>query len=135
MSKIKKILAAILIIIFVILVAQVINAEKYKMTVNVLESEDEVRVNPTTEKLDFGDISRNNGMSRYVTLKSEGKTSAHIMVWKFGEISDLVKISKNRFVIEPGQEERLSFTINVPPSAEIKQYTGRVWIFRLPKLF
>lgn len=135
MAKIKKIIIIILIIIFVILAAQVINAQKYRMIVKVVDEENKVGVNPTTEKLDFGDLSRNNGMSRYVTLKSQGNTPAYIIIWKFGQISDLVKINKNRFVLEPGQEEKLSFTINIPPSAETKQYTGNIWIFRLPKIF
>jgi len=134
MSKIKKILIVVGGIIALILVIQIINAAKYKMVVNVVEGENIMGINPLADKLDFGDLSRNNGMTRYVTLKSGGGISTYIMVWQFGEISDLVKLNRNYFTLNPGEEVKLAFEINVPPSAEIRQYYGRVWIFRLPKI-
>ena len=135
MTKVKKILLIIVLVIIAVLAVQFINAAKYKMVVNVVEGENIMGINPLTEKLDFGDLSRNNGMERYVTLKSQGGISTYIMVWKFGSISDLVKIDKNYFILEPGQEKKLSFAIHIPPSAETKQYSGWTMIFRLPKLF
>ena len=135
MSKIKLVLTIIGVIIVSLLLVQVINAAKYKMVVQVVEGENIMGINPLADKLDFGDLSRNNGMTRYVTLKSGGGISTYIMVWEFGEISDLVKVNKNYFTLEPGEEVKLTFEINIPPSAEIQKYSGRVWIFRLPQLF
>ncbi|HDZ54687.1 MAG TPA: hypothetical protein ENI19_02645 [Candidatus Nealsonbacteria bacterium] len=135
MSIIKKILIVIGVILSLIVVVQVINAAKYKMVINVVEGENIMGLNPLADKLDFGDLSRNNGMTRYVTLKSGGGISTFVVVWQFGEITDLVKVNKNLFTLKPGEEVKLSFEIQIPPSAEIKQYSGRVWIFRLPKLF
>jgi len=74
-------------------------------------------------------------MTRYVTLASGGGTPTYVMVWKFGGISDLVKVSKNYFALGPGEEVKLGFEINIPPSAQIKKYSGWTIIFRLPKLF
>jgi len=74
-------------------------------------------------------------MTRYVTLTSGGETSTYIMVWKIGEISDLIKLNKNYFTLNPGEEVKLSFEINIPPSAEIQKYSGWTIIFRLPKIF
>jgi len=135
MSKIKKILLIIVGIIALIIVVQVVNAAKYKMVINVVEGENIMGINPLADKLDFGDLSRNNGMTRYVTLKSEGKTATYIVVWKFGGIADLVKLNKNYFTLEPGEEVKLAFEINIPPSAEIQKYSGWTIIFRLPKIF
>ena len=135
MSKIKKILLIIVGIIALIVVVQVVNAAKYKMVVNVVEGENIMGINPLADKLDFGDLSRNNGMTRYVTLTSGGETSTYIMVWKIGEISDLIKLNKNYFTLNPGEEVKLSFEINIPPSAEIQKYSGWTIIFRLPKIF
>lgn len=135
MSTIKKILLIIVGIIVLIVVVQVVNAAKYKMVINVVEGENIMGINPLADKLDFGDLSRNNGMTRYVTLKSGGGVSTYIIVWKFGEIADLVKLNRNYFTLNPGEEVKLSFEINIPPSAEIKQYSGWTIIFRLPKLF
>jgi len=135
MSVLKKILIVIGAILVLLIVIQVVNAAKYKMVVNVVEGENIMGVNPLADKLDFGDLSRNNGMTRYVTMKSEGGISTYVVVWKLGGIADLVKLNKNYFTLEPGEEVKLAFEINIPPSAPIEQYSGWTVIFRLPKLF
>ena len=135
MSKIKIILIVIVAILVLVVVVQVINAAKYKMVVNVVEGENIMGINPLADKLDFGDLSRNNGMTRYVTLKSGGGTATYIVVWQFGGIADLVKLNQNYFTLNPGEEVKLSFEINIPPSAEIQKYSGWTIIFRLPKIF
>lgn len=134
MSKVKIILIIVGVIIVSLIVVQVINAAKYKMVVNVVEGENIMGINPLADKLDFGDLSRNNGMTRYVTLESGGRFSTYIVVWKVGEIADLVKLNKNYFTLNPGEEVKLAFELQVPPSAEIKQYSGWTIIFRLPKI-
>ena len=131
-SIFKKVLIVIGLLILVVIVVQVINASKYKMVINVVDGENIMGVNPLTESLDFGDLSRNNGMTRYITMKSGGGMSTFVIVWKFGNISDLVKLDKNFFKLSSGEEVKLAFEISIPPSAETKQYKGGVWIFRLP---
>lgn len=133
--KIKKILLVIVAILLLLAVIQIINAAKYKMVVNVVEGENVMGINPLAEKLDFGDLSRNNGMTRYVTMKSGGGISTYVLVLKFGEISDLVNVNKSAFTLKPGEEVKLVFEIKIPPSAEIKKYSGWAIIFRLPKFF
>ncbi len=135
MSKIKIVILAIIAIIIVFAIVQVVNAAKYKMLVNVKEGENIMGVNPLTESLDFGDLSRNNGMTRYVNLKSGGGSSVYVAVFNFGEISDLIKLSQNFFTLKPGEEVKLAYEIQIPPSAEIKKYSGYTIIFRLPKLW
>ena len=135
MSKIKKVILRVLVIIVLIIVVQIVNAAKYKMIVNVKEGENIMGVNPLTESLDFGDLSRNNGMTRYVNLKSGGKTSVYVAVFNVGEISDLIKLSQNFFTLKPGEEVKLAYEIQIPPSAEVKKYSGYTVIFRLPKLW
>ena len=132
MSILKKILIGVGVVILIALIVQVINASKYKMLINVVEGENIMGVNPLTESLDFGDLSRNNGMTRFITMKNSGRFSTYVIVWKFGDISDLIKVDKNFFTLKSGEEVELSFEINIPPSAEIKKYDGGVWIFRLP---
>ena len=135
MSKIKLTLIIIGAIIVLLIVVQCVNAAKYRMVVNVVEGENVMGVNPLADKLDFGDLSRNNGMTRYVTMKSEGGVETYVMVWKFGGIADLVKLNKNNFVLKSGEEVKLAFEIQIPPSAEVKKYSGWTVIFRIPKFF
>jgi len=134
MSKIKKILIVVGGILALLIVIQVVNAAKYSIVVNVVEGENVMGVNPLADKLDFGDLSRENGMTRYVTFKSSGGTPVYITAFKFGEVAELIKIDKNFFTLNPGEEVKMAFEIKIPPSAEIKQYSGWVWIFRIPRI-
>lgn len=133
-NLVKKIIFVFGILALLIVITEVVNASKYSMLVNVKDGENIMGINPLADNLDFGDLSRNNGMTRYVTFKNGGGASVYIAALKFGEISDLVKIDKNYFTLQPGEETKLSFEISVPPSAQTKNYTGSVWIFRLPKV-
>ena len=135
MSKSKKILIGILAVVVLVVVVQVINAEKHSMLVNVVEGENVVGLNPTTERLDFGDLSRNNRLVRHIAMQNGGNFSVYVVVWKFGELAELVQANKNFFTLKPGEEARLSFEASIPPSAEVRKYTGNVWIFRFPKPF
>lgn len=135
MSKIKVVILTIIAIIVVFALVQVVNAAKYKMLVNVKEGENVMGINPSSESLDFGDLSRNNGSTRYVNLKSGGSTSVYVAVFNMGEISDLIKLSQNFFTLKPGEEVKLAYEIQIPPSAEVRKYSGWTIIFRLPKFF
>jgi len=135
MPIIKKILLIILAIIGLVVVVQFVNAGKYKMIVNVVAGDNVVGINPLADNLDFGDLSRNNGMTRYVSMKNNGKMEIRVMAIKFGEISDLVRLDKNNFILKPGEEVKLAFEIKIPPSAQTKKYTGWAIVFRIPKVF
>ncbi len=135
MSKPKLVLLIIVAIIALAIIIEVVNASKYKMLVNVVAEEGVMGVNPLGDKLDFGDLSRNNGATRVVTLQSGGRFSTYIVVWKYGSISPLVKLNNNFFTLAPGEEFKLTFELKVPPSAEVKKYSGRAWIFRIPKFW
>jgi len=135
MKTSNKVILIIIAIIVVVALIPVINAEKYKMVVNVVEGENVMGVNPLADKLDFGDLSRNNGMTRYVNLQIGGKIPVYFVVWKYGGLAELVRVEKNYFTLQPGDELKLGFAVNIPPSAPIKKYSGGVWIFRFPKVF
>lgn len=131
---VKKIFLAAGILILLFGITQIINASKYKMMVNVKDGENIMGINPLADNLDFGDLSRENGMTRYVTLKNGGSALVYIVALQFGEISDLVKVDPGFFALKPGEEKKIAFEISIPVSAQTKQYSGRVWIFRLPKV-
>jgi len=134
MSKVNKIIWIIVGIIIFVVVVQIVAADKYSAQVQVVEEKGTIGVNPLAEKLDFGDLARELSAVRYVSMENNGKFPIYVMIVKFGGISDLIKISRNNFVLESGQKERLEFEVFVPVSAENKYYTGWVWIFKLPKV-
>lgn len=130
----KKIFLAIGVLVFILIITEFVNAAKYTMVVNVKDGENIMGVNPLADNLDFGDLSRENGMTRYVTMKNNGGGATYVSVWTFGEISELVKVDNGSFTLKPGEEKKIAFEISIPVSAQTKQYKGWVWIFRLPKI-
>lgn len=131
---IKKIILGLVVIAAIFAIVQFINASKYEMTVNVVEGENVLGLNPTTERLDFGDLSRNNGIARQVSIENGGGTfGIFVAAFKFGELASLVKLDRNFFVLKPGEEAKISLEVFIPPSAEIRKYDGKIWIFRIPK--
>ena len=134
MLKTKKIFYIILAIVVFFLAVQVLVADKYKAMVQVIDEEGRIGVNPTAENLDFGDLSGNTGATRYINIENNGEYKIFISVWKFGSISELIKISRNNFTLNSGEKERLAFEMYMPISADKDEYLGWVWVFKLPRL-
>ena len=131
----KKVMWIIIGILVFVIIVQIAVADKYKAQVLVIEGEKKVGVNPTTEKLDFGDLSADTSAVRYVTLNAGG-IDTYVHVLKFGSIAELVKLSENSFTMKKGNEKKLEFSLYMPPSAPIgEKYTGSIWIFKIPKIW
>ena len=124
----------IILVLVVLVLIQYFNAAKYSALVQVI-AEDKIGVNPTGERLDFGDLPRNKSAVRTVTLESKGNTGSYIIIWKYGAISDFINISKNYFTLSPHTTEKLEFTVHTPNSADYKYYKGQVIIFQIPKIW
>ena len=131
---IKKIIYIILAVVLFIAVVQILVADRYKAVVQVIEDENKIGVNPTADKLDFGDLSKNTGATRYVSIENNGKYKIYIITWKFGSISELIKVSRNYFTLGSGEKERLAFEMYMPVSADKDRYSGWVWVFKLPRI-
>ena len=141
LSKGKLIGLIVVLVIIWLIAVQVMAADRYQAVVVVVEGENKVGINPTTERLDFGDLSRDNGSSRFINLTASQNCflclggEKYIMIWKFGEISELMKVDKNNFVLKPGEDQRVEFSVYAPVSAPYKEYTGKVWVIKWPKIF
>lgn len=129
-SKIKIIGLVIVVLVIWFGAVQYMAAERYDAVVNVIEGENKVGVNPTSESLDFGDLSRETAQTRTVTIKNTGKSDKYIMVWKRGEIAEIMDVSKNNFTLKAGEEAKIEFNVKVPKTAEIRKYSGKVVIFK-----
>lgn len=133
MKRSEKVIGIIFLIIFLAVFYIMLDANKYRAEVRVIEGEGRVGVNPTTESLDFGDLSRGTSAVRRVDIQNNTGIPMWIMVVRIGAVSELMDLSQNYFVMPPGASEKIEFTVYMPASAEIdKVYKGRVWIFRIP---
>ena len=132
-DKLSKVWLTVFGVIFLIVFYIALDANKYRAQVRVIEGEGKVGVNPTTEKLDFGDLSRGTTGVRRVDIDNGTSIPMWIAIVKLGSISSLVQIDKNFFVLKPHTNERIEFGLYMPASGEVGSlYTGRVFIFRIP---
>jgi len=130
MSKIKIVLLVAVCALAFFVLSQIVMADKYQAVVNIKEGKHVMGVNPTSEVLDFGDLSKGAEASRKITLENKGSNKISVKVLIFGEISGMIKIDKKNFVIKPGEKEEINFGLIAPPSSEAKKYKGSVWIFK-----
>jgi len=114
---------------------QYIAADKYDAAVKVVEEGGGIGVNPMTERLDFGDLPKGNGLIRFVTIENGGKMDIYVKIIKTGNISDLIEINRNNFVLSSGDSAKIELLLEMPISANKEEYKGKVIIFKLPKLF
>jgi len=110
-----------------------LDANKYQAVVRVVEGEGRVGVNPTTERLDFGDLSRGTSAVRTVTVKNGTIMPMYVVMVKTGSIADLVDIDINYLKVPRGAEQKIEFQTYIPASAVIDAtYKGRVYLFKIP---
>ena len=131
-----KVIGIILIVIFLFVFYVVLDANKYRAMVRVIPGEGKVGINPTTEYLDFGDLSPGMSQVRKVKINNGIFMPVYVMIWKTGKISDLVTISDNYFKVKPGEEKEVEFPLYVPnmdvADASGTVFTGRVYLFKIP---
>jgi len=87
---------------------------------------------PPTEELDFGDVSAGLNMSRELTLTNDGQFDSFVVIVAVGGIRDFLHISDAFFVLDRGEEKTVRFQVVVPDGAELKRYSGKVLVFRIP---
>ncbi len=133
MKRWEKVVGVIVVVIFLIVFYIILDANKYRVQVRVIEGEGRVGINPTTERLDFGDLSRGTSAVRRVDIQNSSPIPMWIAVVRVGDITELMELSKNYFVLAPKTGEKIEFSVYMPASAQTDHtYYGRVFIFRIP---
>ncbi len=90
---------------------------------------------PPPNDLDFGDLPVGAAAERKIAFENNGRIPTAVVILEWGGIRDLMGISDAFFVLDPGDEKEVTFTVDPPPSAlsgEAKKYTGRVIVLRVP---
>lgn len=133
-GAIKYSLIAIGIIILWLMIVQYINAYKYDAIVSV-KNTTVIGVNPSTNQLDFGELPPGGAAIRYVEIVNEGDMQVYIKVLKIGSIAELIKSKNETYLLSQGEKRKMEFMLNIPSNAEEREYKGKVYIFRIPKVF
>lgn len=114
---------------------QYIAADKYEVKVAVKNDRSIIGINPREDSLDYGDMPKNNSAIRYITVKNDGKMKVYVKMFRYGEITELIKESDSGFILNSGEDKKIEFLLTVPSSAEEKTYNGRIIIFKTPLIF
>src|SRR3989344_5823788 len=129
----QKTVTIIVAVFFLFVFYVVLDANKYRATVRVIEGEGQVGVNPTDRALDFGDLSLGTSAVRRVDMNNGTFLPFYVIMIKTGRISELMKIDKNYFRLAPGENTKIEYTVYMPASAKIDDiYNGRVYLFKIP---
>lgn len=129
----EKIVGAIAIIFVLFVFYVALDANKYRATVHIIEGEGRVGVNPTTESLDFGDLSRGTSAVRRVEITNGTFIPVYVIAMRFGSITDLMELDQNFFVLPGGVSEKIEFSVYMPASAPVGDtLNGRVFLFKIP---
>ena len=133
LNRFQKGFVVFLVIAFLFVFYVALDANKYEATVRVIEGEGKVGINPTTERLDFGDLSRGTSSVRRVTIANGTFMPMYVLIWETGDIADLMELDKNSIRLAKGEEARIEFTTYMPASAQVDRiYDGRVFVFKIP---
>ncbi len=130
----KKIAYLVLILMIWFISVQYIAADKYEAVVKISDT-NKVGVNPSTDKLDYGDLPKGKTSTRFITIENNGSMASYIKIVKTGSIGELITLSKNDFELKPKEKEKLELTLSLPISADLEEYKGEVIVFKIPKPF
>ena len=86
------------------------------------------------DRLDFGDLPRGSSATLTVALQNDGRIPMRVFIVATGDISRFIRISDAFFILDPGQAKEVEFSAGIPGTAQPKQYSGKVYVFRTPWL-
>lgn len=101
----------------------VLSIERVEMVVNVT-GESLIGFNAATDKLYFGSTVPGGGGQRFAVLSSE--VPARVVLQIEGPIAAWISLSRDEIWLEPGNRERVTFTLTVPESAKEGEYKGNL---------
>lgn len=91
-----------------------------------------VGINPTTERMDFGDLTQGSSQVRPLVLENSGVLPWRVSIIVMGEIGQFIQISDAFFTLDRGETKNVDFTLILPPNAAPGKYSGRVLVLRVP---
>ncbi len=118
---------AVLFIAFEARATEIISVE-----VTIIPESSSVGVNPTTERLDFGDMSPGSSQTRHISLENNGLVPTRVAIIILGDVGGFIKLSKNSVTLGRGDATQVDLLLTVPQSASVKRYSGRVLVLRFP---
>ncbi|NOZ81126.1 MAG: hypothetical protein GXP63_05630 [DPANN group archaeon] len=75
-------------------------------------------------KMLFGNIEPGNFGKRFLNVSQNKEFPMDVKIGMRGDLSSWVQVSPEEFVLDPGQQVKVSFAITVPKDTPLGNYTG-----------
>jgi hypothetical protein len=89
---------------------------------------DHIGFNITTDVLQFGRITSPGGSDRSIIVANSYDQKLNVHISCFGDIGKWVTAKNATFVLEPGGQQNVMMSIDVPEGVELRDYTGTLRI-------
>jgi len=89
---------------------------------------DHVGFNITTDVLQFGGVTSPGGSDRTITVTNSFDQKLKVHISSYGYINGWVTAKNSSFVLEPGSQQKVMLSIDIPPGVELGDYTGTLRI-------
>jgi len=87
---------------------------------------DHIGFDVDTEKLTFGMVKpAGSSSTRYIDLSNKKDYPLRVYINFYGSLAECVSVSENYFILNPGEEKKLSFSAIAPRNAAYGNYTGK----------
>jgi hypothetical protein len=131
----KLIVISIIIFISWTIILQYVTAEKYRAVVKISEENSHSNSYSNINQLDYGILQKGNSSTRFISVANEGKHDVYFKVLKTGNISKIMKIDQEDFVLHSNESRELNLYVEIPKETNESIYSGTVIILKLPKIF
>jgi hypothetical protein len=87
-----------------------------------------IGINSDTDALHFGTVPRKGNSIKKIDIINNKNYPLFVNIIVEGNFRDWINISKNNFILEPKQSERIDFTAKIPEDAAYGTYNGTAYI-------
>jgi len=100
----------------------IVDIREFNMTLMV---GDHAGFDVDSERLAFGMASPgDNSCTRYIFVSNKKDYPLNVYINFYGKLAEWVTVSDNYFILEPGEEKKLSFSASAPEGSAYGNYTG-----------
>lgn len=91
----------------------------------IVKVDDHLGLNADGDAIKFGMLMPGTSGERTIWVNNNANYPLRVVILKYGEIADWVKVSENNFVLKENGSKKIIFEAFVPKDADFGNYTGK----------
>ncbi len=108
----------------------------YGTKVSIIESQNtsDIFLGMTADNLEFGIVPTGSISKRFINVANDDEIDYKILLIVTGNISPMVKFDKNDFVLQKGENAKVTISLDSSLASEYGNYTGKVSVIsKIPR--